>query len=35
MSEPVHVTDDSFQNEVLESDVPVIVYPIRNGEKKV
>jgi len=25
MSEPVHVTDESFQNEVLESDVPVIV----------
>jgi thioredoxin 1 len=25
MSEPVHVTDDSFQSEVLDSDVPVIV----------
>ncbi len=25
MSEPVHVTDESFQSEVLESDVPVIV----------
>ena len=25
MSEPVHVTDDSFQQEVLDSDVPVVV----------
>ena len=25
MAGPVHVTDDSFQNEVIESDVPVIV----------
>ena len=25
MAEPVHVTDDSFQAEVLESDVPVVV----------
>jgi thioredoxin 1 len=25
MSSPVHVTDESFQREVIESDVPVIV----------
>jgi len=25
MAGPVHVTDDSFQSEVIESDVPVIV----------
>ena len=25
MAEPVHVTDESFQREVLASDVPVIV----------
>jgi thioredoxin 1 len=25
MSAPVHVTDETFQREVLESDVPVIV----------
>ncbi len=25
MAQPVHVTDDSFQQEVLGSDVPVIV----------
>jgi len=25
MAEPTHVTDDSFKQEVLESDVPVIV----------
>ncbi len=25
MSEPVHVTDDSFENEVRKSDIPVVV----------